>query len=313
MVQRIGISNSEVQEWNTCQASWFRKYHPDSLLAKKDFGPARTRGIIAHSSLEEFYAAIKRGEKYADAVEIAMEVIRRERIKASEWSDGDKMKMLRHLEKIMGMYYVHYEADVQNWEIISTENFHAMEAEPGDEFYLPMRLDMVIYQRAGKFAGEISPVDHKTTNDWWPAALFNLNAQLPLYIRALRENGFKGHPNPVIARGIFNFIRTRDIANPYPVELFDRKFVNPNRKNIEFAYQNHLAQARRINELKRLPFAEAMDRIAYNLGSHGCKFCDYKSICAVIVEGGDPASTIVAEYGPNTYGYAALESFDAGQ
>lgn len=310
---RIGISNSEVQEWNTCQASWLRKYHPDSLLAKKDFGPARTRGIVAHSSLEEFYAAIKDGQSYEDAVEIAMNVIAVERAKASEMSDADKMKMLRHLYRIMAEYYVYYKSDVENFEIISTENFHAMEADPEDDFYLPMRLDMVIYQRKGKFAGEISPWDHKTTNDWWPQALFLLNSQLPLYIRALRENGFRGHPTPVIARGIFNFIRTRDIANPYPSQLFDRKFITPNRKQIEFTYQNHLAQARSIVELKRLPFAEAMERIAYNLGSHGCKYCDYKSICQVIVEGGDPASTIVAEYGPNTYGYAALESFDAGQ
>lgn len=162
---RVGISNSEVNEFNKCQTAWLRKYHPESLLAKKSFGPARTRGTIAHKALEEFYSAIKQEIAYDMAVEIGMHVIRQERLKASEMSDGEKMEMLRRLYDIMGKYFAYYKADVENWEIISTENFHAMEAEPGDEFYLPMRLDMVIYQRKGDYAGEISPVDHKTTND----------------------------------------------------------------------------------------------------------------------------------------------------
>jgi hypothetical protein len=176
-----------------------------------------------------------------------------------------------------------------------------------------MRLDMVIYQRSGKFAGEISPVDHKTTNDWWPRAMFNLNSQMPLYIRALRENGFKGHPNPVISRGIFNFIRTRDMANPYPAQLFSREFIRPKPFRMEFVYKNHLRAARNILRLKKMEFAEALEIVEYKLGSSSCKFCDYKEICAVMVDGDDPTSTIVADYGPNTYGYKPLELFDGGQ
>jgi hypothetical protein len=310
---RIGISNSEVNEFNGCQTAWLRKYHPQSLLAKKSFGPARTRGIIAHSALEVFYGAIKQDIDYNMAVEIGMHVVRQERLKASEMSDGPKMEMLRRLYDIMGKYFAHYKSDVENWEIISTENFHAMEAEPGDDFYLPMRLDMVIYQRRGEYAGEISPVDHKTTNDWWPQVMFNLNSQLPLYIRALRENGFRGHPTPVIRRGIFNFIRTRDMADPSPAQLFDRKFVVPTRKMTESVYQNHLSIARRIAALKQMPFAEAMERVTMNLATNSCKFCDYSQICEVVIEGGDPTPTIAADYERNTYGYQDLEALDGGQ
>lgn len=310
---RVGISNSEVNEWNNCQTAWLRKYHPDSLLAKNSFGPARTRGIIAHASLESYYAAIKQGIDLDLAEAIAMQVVRSEQIKASEMSDGEKMEMLRRLYEIMGKYYAHYKSDAENWEIISTENFHAMEAESEDEFYVPMRLDMVIYQRKGDFAGEISPVDHKTTNDWWSMVMLDLNSQIPLYIRALKENGFKGHPTPVIRRGIFNFIRTRDIRDPAATELFDRQFIVPPKKRIEKTYQNHLKIARQIAPLKKMPFAEAMEEVTMNLATNSCKFCDYKQICQVVIEGEDPSGAIAADYGKSTYGYAPLETYDAGE
>lgn len=310
---RLGISNSEVNEWNNCQTAWLYKYHPESLLAKKSFGPARTRGIIAHSSLETFYAEIKDGTDYSLAVEIAMDVIRREQNKASEMSDGDKLEMLRRLYSVMGKYYVHYKEDVKNWEIISTENFHAMEAEPEDDFYLPMRLDMVIYQRSGLYAGEISPVDHKTTNDWWSLVMLKLNSQLPLYIRALKENGFAGHPTPVIRRGIFNFIRTRDIKDPFPAEIFQRKFVVPEESRINNTYRNHLRIARQIAPLKKFSFAEAQEIVTLNLATNSCKFCDYNPICQATIEDEDPTFTIVAEYEESTYGYEPLEMLDGGQ
>lgn len=310
---RLGISNSEVNEWNNCQTAWLRKYHPESLLAKKSFGPARTRGIIAHSSLENFYAEIKKGTDYDLAVEIAMDIIQEEKLRASELDDGDKMEMLRRLYDVMGKYYVHYKGDVQNWEIISTENFHAMEAEPEDDFYLPMRLDMVIYQRSGKYAGEISPVDHKTTNDWWSLVMLKLNSQLPLYIRALKENGFVGHPTPVIRRGIFNFIRTRDMKDPFPAEIFQRKFVVPEESRMKNTYQNHLRIARQIAPLKKMSFVEAQEIVTLNLATNSCKFCDYNPICQVTIEDEDPTFTIVAEYEKSTYGYEPLEMLDGGQ
>ena len=310
---RVGISNSEVHEWENCQTAWLYKYHPGSLLAKKSFGPARTRGTIAHSSLEEFYAAIKREVPYKDAVEIAMDVIYRERMKAQQMSDGEKMQMLRRLDDIMAKYYVHYKDDVDNWEIISTENFHAMQAEPEDDFYLPMRLDMVIYQRKGQYAGEISPIDHKTTNDWWSLVMFKLNSQLPLYIRALKENSFPGHPRPVVGRGIFNFIRTRDMKDPYPAELFQRRFVKPSPARIENVYQNHLKIARTIAPLKVMPLEDARKQVTLNLGTNSCKFCDYSQICMSTIEDDDPSFTIAADYEPSTYGYAPLEMLDGGQ
>lgn len=309
---RIGISNSEVNEFNDCETSWLYKYHPDSLLAKKSFGPARTRGIVMHSSLEVFYAAIKKEVKYVDAVEAAMDVIHQERVAAMAMSDGEKMEMLRRTYDIMAKYYVYYKADVENWEIISTENFYAIEAEPGDEFYLPMRLDMVIYQRKGLYAGEISPVDHKSTNDWWSIVMLELNSQLPLYQKALKQSGFRGHARPVIRRGIFNFIRTRKMTDPYPAELFGRQFVIPEPERIENVYQNHLKIARRIAAIKVMSLEDARRAVGLNLATTSCKYCDYSSICRTTITGGDPTLTIAADYGPNTYGYPKLEMLDGG-
>jgi hypothetical protein len=173
--------------------------------------------------------------------------------------------------------------------------------------YLPMRLDLVIYQRAGKFKGEISPVDHKFTNDFWTHWKLMLNSQQPLYIKALRSAKFKGKLATVSRRSILNQIRTRDVKDPQPHDTFKREFIEPNAATIDQLFDNHLKLAKRISILKRMPMGEVLSMVTAAWGGPNCQFCSFKSLCLIRLEGGNVDNAIAADYQRSTYGYPSME------
>jgi hypothetical protein len=308
---QIGISNSEAT--SSCERAWLYGYHPEAKLAPKSYGVALTRGLTGHKVLEDFYGAIRDGDEYDHAVAFAMENFEKVRVDAFMEADGWKLEMLNYLKTILEAYFKHYRADIENWEILDVEEFRLLQWDGEKRVYLPMRLDMVIYQKSGKFAGEISPVDHKFVNDFWNDWKMRLNSQLPLQILTLRDSKFKGKLAPVVKRGIVNQIRTRVLKDPFPAELFRRSFVEPKRAAIEKVFQNHLKKALRQERLKRMPLAQAYEETTAEWGGPNCQFCHFKSICAVDLEGGNVATTIAAEFTKSTYGYPPFEELTGNE
>lgn len=305
---QVGISNSEAT--SSCQRAWLYGYHPAAKLAPKSFGVARTRGLVGHKVLEIFYMGIKDGIPYDDAVHIAMEYFASERNTAFMEMDNDKLEMLNYLKVLLEMYFEHYRSDIENWEILDVEGFHRLVWDGEKRVYLPMKLDLVIYQRAGKFAGEISPVDHKFTNDFWNQWKLRLNSQMPLYIRALRSSSFPGKNAPVVKRSIVNQIRTRSLKDPYPAEVFRRNFIEAEAEPMKKVFENHLKKALRQARWKGMPFSEVYAETEAEWGSANCQFCDFKSLCAIDLEGGNLETTVAAEFEKSTYGYPPLEELE---
>jgi len=221
--------------------------------------------------------------------------------------DEKKVDELNRLYRVLEMYFEHYQSDIRHWEILDVEGFHLLEWGGEDRVYLPMSIDLVIYQRGGKFKGEISPVDHKFVNDFWSPWKFRLNSQLPLYIRALRATRFSGKAETVVKRSVVNQIRTRKIEDPYPSELFRRSFIDADANAMELIFENHLKTALESAELKRLPAGEAFQKTVARWGSSDCQFCHFKSVCATQLEGGNVDMTIAAEYQASTYGYPSMK------
>lgn len=305
--QQIGMSNTEVSTGSKCERAWLFGFHPETKLKPKTQGVALSRGITGHEVLEKFYKDIQREVEYDDAAQSALDFIEEKRQSAFMESDTDKMEMLRFLKKLMEAYFGHYQSDIENWEILEVEGFHALTWDGEDSLYLPMRLDMVIYQKSGAFKGETSPVDHKFTNDFWNQWKLRLNSQLPLYIRALRSSRFKGKPAPVVRRSIVNQIRTRDVRNVYPLEAFRRSFIEADESVMDKVFRNHLAQAKKIEPFKRMSYAEAHEQTTAAWGSSNCDFCFFKSICATDLEGGNMQQIAQLEYERSTYGYPTME------
>lgn len=307
---QVGVSNTEVQNAHSCEGAWAFGFHPELNYQLRDMGVARTRGIIGHSALEIFYKGIKEERNYDDCAQEALNYIQDLRIKelmAGDFVDSDRMEMLNYLFNILTRYFEYYRDDIENWEILDVEAFFATEQTGEVDFYLPSRLDLVIYQKCGKFAGETSPVDHKFTYDFWTRSKLILNSQMPLYILALRAARYANKPEPVVRRAIVNQFRTRSLKEPTDYDLFKRSFEPYSTVKLQKVFENHMKSAVRLAYLKRLPLAEAMEEIKFALGSMACQYCDFKDLCDITFEDGDPTDVIAATLKPNEYGYPPLE------
>lgn len=309
MDKQVGISNSEVHN-ALCELAWGFGHHPEMNLQKRDQGVARTRGILGHEALEIFYKGIKEERDFDSCAQDALNHIhnlRKKEMLAGEFADPDRLSMLNWLHSILGEYFEYYQNDVVHWEILDVESFHAQE-QPGEvDFYLPSRLDLVIYQKSGKFKGETSPVDHKFTYDFWQPYKLVLNSQFPLYILALRASRWAGKPEPVVRRVIVNQIRTRELKDPQNHDLFKRDFQPYSTIKLQNVFKNHMKAALRLAYLKRLPWDEVVEIVHAALGSQACQYCDFKDLCDSYLEENNPENVIAALYKPNSYGYPSLE------
>lgn len=303
---QIGVSNSEAAD-SGCMRKWWYAHHPAVHLAPKTMGPALTRGIIGHKVLESFYLDIKAEVDYDEAAQKAMTWLLDESRKAMLLGDSDKLESLNYLRKVLERYFEHYKSDIEHWEILDVEAFHLLEWDGEDSVYLPMKIDLVIYQRGGKFKGEISPVDHKFTNDFWNQWKLRLNSQLPLYIRALRSTRYRKVGATVVKRSIVNQIRTREIVDPYPHQLFKRAFIEADATVMRNVFDNHLKTALEVSRIKRMPPGDAFQETTAMWGSSNCQFCNFKSLCATQLEGGNVDSMVAAEYEKSTYGYPSMQ------
>lgn len=307
---QVGISNTEVQSAYKCELAWLYGFHPELRYQIRSMGPARTTGILGHKVLEKFYLEIKEGSTFEAAKKVAMDWLQDQRVEVlqqGDFMDVDLLGILNFLYDILGKYFDYHKDDIENWEILEVEEFHAMEWEGEDDFYLPLRLDMVVYIKRGQFAGEICPVDHKFVYDFWKWSKFRLNSQFPVYQKALKAARYADINENVVKRTIVNEIRRRPLKNPTAEDLFKRSAFAYADERVENVFQNHLKSAVHLAWIKRLPLAEARHEVRASLGSEACTFCDFKEVCDIEFEGGDPKTTIAATLKPNEYGYPPLE------
>jgi RecB family exonuclease len=309
-MSQIGISNTEVKTADSCELQWGFAFHPDMHFAKREMSVARDRGIIFHEGLEIYYKGIRDGRAPDESAQESLSHIQELRVKelkAGDFADAEKLEVLNWIHQTLTEYFKYYEDDHKYWEILEVEAFHAQEFEGEIDFYLPARLDMTIYQKSGNFKGETSPVDHKTTYDFYNSWKLDLNSQFPLYILALRAARFAGKPEPVVKRVIVNQIRTRPLKDPQPHDLFKRSFQPYSTIRLQKVFENHLKSAVRLAYLKRLPWEEALSEIKAAFGGQACQYCDFKDLCSATFDDRDPTDIITATLKKNSYGYPALE------
>lgn len=308
---QVGVSNTEAQQAYRCEFAWLIGFHPEMNYQLRDMGEARTRGIVGHKALEVFFLGLKEGRDYDSCAQEALDYIQGERVQIISAGDFANMKLLgllNQLHPLLTNYFEHARKKIEQWEILEVEAFHAMEWEGEKDFYLPSRLDVTVYWLKGsEFYGETSPLDHKFVDQFWNRNQFVLNSQLPLQMLALRASRFQGKPEPVVRRAVVNQLRTKKLKDPSPEDLFRVVPWDYKTPRIDRVFKNHLKTAVHLAFLKRLPLAEAMEIVRASLGSQACKFCDFKELCDITFEGGDPSSVIAATLKSNEYGYPSLE------
>jgi len=308
---QVGISNTEATNADACELAWGFGFHPDMNFQLRDMGIARRRGIIGHEALEIHYGGLKEGRDYDECAQDALNHIQDLRVKelmAGDFVDADTLSLLNYLYGILQKYFDHYRSDVDDYEFLGVESFYAQEQPEEVDFYLPSRLDLVVYHKRGEFKGETSPFDHKFTYDFWHRPKFVLNSQLPLYILALRAARFAGKPTPVVKRAVVNEIRTREFKKEVTIDdLFRRTPWSYTSKRLQTVFDNHMKKAVILAHYKRLPWDEFREESKASLGSMACGYCDFKDLCDITFEEGDPSNVIQATLKKNEYGYPPLE------
>lgn len=317
MSSQVGVSNTEAQNGYACEGAWGFGFHPEMNFQLRDMGFSRRRGIIGHSALETFYKGIQQEDDYDSCAQRALDEIQKLRVKemlADDFADPAELKMLNFLYSILQRYFEHYRSDIENWEILGVETFYAQEQPEEVDFYLPSRLDLVVYQKAGQFRGETSPVDHKFVTKFFTKAKLRINSQFPLYILALRAARFAGKPEPVVRRVIVNQIRTywADPSEKSAEDLFRRDLEPYSSIKLRKVFENHMKMALRLAYFKRISWEEFLEEAKFSFGSMACGYCDFKDICDITFEGGDPSNVIAATLKKNEYGYPPLEEIRRG-
>jgi hypothetical protein len=311
---QVGVSNTEASSSYACELAWGLGFHPEQNWQLREMGEARQRGIYFHEGLEIHYKGLMDGRNYDECAQDALNHIQKLRVaemNAGMFVNGKLLEMLNWNYDMLQKYFEHYRSDIEDWEILGVESFYAQEHPNEDDFYLPSRVDLVVYHKRGEFKGETSPVDHKTTYDFWLPFKFQLNSQFPLYIRALRDTRFPGKEIPVVKRVIVNQVRTRKLKDPKMEDLFRRKAEPYTEKRIQTVFQNHMKTALRLAYLKRLPWEEALEEFKISLGSMACQYCDFKDVCNAFFDETDMSKAIAATMKRNEYGYPPLEEIRA--
>lgn len=314
IVGQVGISNTEASNADACEYAWGFGFHPEMGYQLRDMGIARTEGINGHAALEIHYNGLKDGRDYDECAQDALDYIQDLRVKelmAGDFADPQAIESLNYLYMILQKYFDLYRSDVDDYEFLGIESFYAQEQPEEVDFYLPSRLDMVVYHKRGEFKGETSPFDHKFTYDFWHKPKFVLNSQFPLYILALRNTRFEGKKPPVVKRVVVNEIRRRRLKEPTTKDLFRRTPWDYTSKRLEMVFANHMKKAVRLAHLKRLPWPEALEEMKASLGSMACQYCDFKDLCDITFEDKDPSNVIQATLKKNEYGYPALEDLQS--
>jgi hypothetical protein len=287
------ISNSEVGTWLNCRQRYYLAFVKQ--LQKKQQGEPIAKGTLGHEVLSVYYQRIKDGVGHEQAKHDALDhLMTYLAVGNSEYA----LNVITEVRRILELYWAYYaERDLMNWDIIHVERDYDLELN--EHFTMPMRLDMLVFDKSDK---RHKLIDHKfyyNMPDWDKLAL---NVQFPKYVAALRSNDVP------VDECVLNVLRTRSLKNPALPDLFKRYPVVATNAKIKTAVRNHILASQEIAEYRSLPEAMQKERALPLMNDFVCGNCDYKSICITEFDGGDADYLIQQDYKQNTYGYTQPEN-----
>jgi hypothetical protein len=290
------ISNTEVAMFNTCQRSHYYRFRLDIEPRWELLSRALKRGIIGHEALEAYYTVLKNGGSTREAQEAAIEVIH-QKVKDEILRDSLDTKPLDDLKQLKGLLMMYPGVyKTEPFEVIEVEAVHKVKVNETTEYGL--RLDLLVQFTKGEYFGDLALIDHKFIYNFKTPAELAMDAQLVKYGQTLRSKGFK------VTKGYFNQVRTRQLKDPAPTDLFRRVMVQPTHRETERIWAEQAIVAERIATLKAMPREDHSDAVSRNLNPLVCRSCLFQMLCKAEM-GGDPIKNmLVAHYQRNTYGYS---------
>lgn len=281
------VPNSEADTFLTCERRHY--YAFGEKLQPRSYGAGLSRGIAGHSALEAFYASQKAGDAVSVSKNKMLAVIEGEILASVMKGNSDNTAVLTGLQKLL-MEYVDTEEyyNQSQYEILSVEETFRFED-------FPFKPDMIVRDRKTR---EVTLVDHKFLYNFYNGALAGMFPQLPKYMGALRELGFKVH------KAEFNMLRHRNNAQ---VKFRKLPLDVPDKRIKQYQHEHTIASAR-IDTYKSLDIADWQDSLLRTANSFTCTHCPFATLCQTDLDG-LPGRTLLVKsfFEPNTYGYSYLE------
>jgi len=287
------ISNSEVTAWLTCRRQYYYAFVKE--LTPKSTPTPLARGTLGHLYFQRYAEARLQGMSHEQAMKVAEKVF------------ADAMTSLGvevvAETKFLVNRYMQFHKGWPNWRILGTEE--RFDCKVTDTISMPMRYDL--------YVEEISTnrrliVDFKFTYDFWSPEDHDLNGQNPKYITVMNNAG-----TPVDG-AVLEEIRTRKLGTEKSSDaknLWRRTHYFPSVNKKRSVLKQHIAASLEIEAYRALPPDKMQDATIPVLNKHGaCKYCNFKELCIIDLDGGETAVAIEVGFVKNTYGYNEQDTGD---
>lgn len=287
------ISNSEITSYNLCKRQWYYSYVLE--IGPKMLPLAMYRGVIGHAALEPYYLLMKDGASIEECKAAAKDVLRKEAMRISTEcpTEFERIGIVAELTRIIDAYAEFYRKEP--FKVIAVESVYSTPIVP-DELSFGMVLDLLVEMTAGEFRGDFIVIDTKFVYNFKSIDELELDAQLPKYIKTVRDNGI------LVSKGIFNQIRYRELNNPKPDQVFRRTPARINKAATDIIWAEQRDAAVEISSNPAPP--------RRTLSPFICKGCLYKKLCRADMLGQDTTNMIAAEFMPRK---RPLKIIDSGE
>jgi hypothetical protein len=192
--------------------------------------------------------------------------------------------------------YMEFHKGWPNWRLLGTEQ--RIDCKITDTISMPMRYDAYVEEVQ---SNKRLIVDFKFTYDFWSPEDHDLNGQNPKYITVMNNAG-----TPVDG-AVLEEIRTRKLGAEKSADaknLWRRTHYFPSVAKKRSVLKQHIAASLEIERYRALDPEAMADATIPALNKHGaCKYCNFKELCIIELDGGETGVAIDVGFVKNTYGY----------
>lgn len=258
----MSASHSEIETYTECERKHYYRY--GKKLESKDDSDTLVRGNVVHEVLSRYYLGIKLGLSHYEAMESALPYID---MSLNQYNIYDPDAMRLEVLNLLYWYWETYKDNPDKWKILEVEVEYKVKLT--DDFTLPVKIDLIV-EEPGRGIGI---VDHKVCWDFYSVDKIDMSPQLPRYLAAALEMGFK------IDFLMYNELRRRETKDnkANPSERFRRTPVPITTEKVVTIMHEHLVAASRISTLRQGDLETWEYLVLRNPAA--CQYCNFKDLC----------------------------------
>ena len=277
------ISHSEAAGFTLCERKHY--YAFGEKLQGIHTSEALTRGQLGHLLMEAFFREYQNSYDFDKALEVMG-------AKSSELLGKDlkNIKVIVYLLTVINGFLNYYKDQILQWKIIHVEKEFKIELKEFDYHFTP---DLIV-----EIKGELVIVDHKFIYDFYSDDLIQMLPQIPRYIGGLRALGIP------VQRGLYAFLRYRDIKQDGPGNRFDLRPCNPNEHRVQNSFKDLILTVEPIKRFREMGLENWHANVRRTADEKICeRMCDFTALCVAELNGDSGNLIRELQYKESIYGY----------